>query len=256
MFLHRSSRFRTARLGLPGLLLLALVFGATPAYAEEMPLWDVAAVGATISGRAGDVVEVTIGVKSIGSEPAKKWRDSYGAVYWTFKPPAGTTVVKAPPTNAGAGMPIPNSCEVSDLDEGQYVCYSAPILNPGESSTAKFSLKITKAAADAAGTVAVKREWTSGGRPDANQDNDEAAVVINPSSSGGLGTSPAGFGVGTISAGVIGVLLAVGAMLYVSVRRRRAPATRHDVSARAKPAAGTARTDGDLAEVKHRSGDG
>ncbi|MFJ6150223.1 LPXTG cell wall anchor domain-containing protein [Micromonospora profundi] len=185
---------------------------------------DLAAIGATLKGRAGDVVTATVGFRNNG--PA-----TLDAVNEDFEAPTHTAVELPPGTSA---VEVPATCE---LQQGTrtYVCPSEMLLVAGKTYTMEFRLRIDKVIANARGAVQVNApcECPSGGifTGDTKPANDKAPIVVNAGPGGGAGGgggeddggalpitgSPVG-----LLAGLGGLLLVAGAGGYLLARRRSA----------------------------------
>ncbi|WP_432833775.1 LPXTG cell wall anchor domain-containing protein [Dactylosporangium sp. CA-092794] len=195
---------------------------------------DVASIGATATGQAGDTVKVTIGVKNVGRasiEASHVYGEYYGEPSWAyfFTVPDGTSVVN-----------VPGGCQAvwhPGDDEGLqpntparplYACLvRGAYFTPGQAPTSEFDLRITKVIPNATGIVSFNDPASRQApeRTDDNAANDVAQVVINPTAAAG-GGSGTGFlpvtGAQTaMVAGVGAALLAGGAVLFVMARRRR-----------------------------------
>lgn len=184
---RHHARLWVVGLGLSTVLMSGIGRGAGEAHASADG-FDVVALGATATGRVGDVVKVTIGITNNGPgrfvEPGKS---GYAVETWKFTLPPGTETVKGPTTELSTiygtgGAAAPDKCANSYGDApfgaGPYRCLSTPILEAGKSSKGTFYLKITQVIANATG--AVERLVYSDSRPDSDPTNDKASVIINP----------------------------------------------------------------------------
>ncbi|MDO3683727.1 LPXTG cell wall anchor domain-containing protein [Micromonospora sp. C28ISP2-4] len=199
---------------------------------------DLAAEGATATGKKGDVVTVAPSFTNLGPATLEYLGQSTPGIRLEDLPvrvtvPAGTTAVEAPydcvpflptkewdPWTANWGEPGAKeyACQVTESPKG--------MKNPYE-----FRLRIDTVTANAAGSFTTK---LSG---DPNGKNDTAAIVINPAGGGTPGTpgNPGDGGQGGgdggtlpitgsstgLIAGVGALLLAAGAVGYVLTRRRK-----------------------------------
>jgi LPXTG-motif cell wall-anchored protein len=186
---------------------------------------DVATHGATATGKVGDVVKVTIGIKNNGPAGLNGIR-SGGEPTWEydFVVPDGTEVVSAP-----------QSCwamwHEGDGDQFQpglagkrfYACFNYDqLFLPGETSDAEFGLKITQVIPNATGTVSFTNQFRNPAEiKDDNPANDLSEVVINPNPGGGGGGLPLTGAKTATVAGAGALLLVGGAALFMMARRRR-----------------------------------
>lgn len=138
---------------------------------------DLAAVGATVSGTVGDVVNAVVGVHENG--PATlDWTmsgTSPGLVVVTI--PAGTSLVT-----------VPSRCSLATADDRtqpdgvQYVCETANLFPAGSTTTWPFALKIDKIVAGATGSVEVNPACQCQRfSKDLDKSNDRAPLVVNAS---------------------------------------------------------------------------
>ncbi|MGC9668271.1 hypothetical protein ACNTMW_17160 [Planosporangium sp. 12N6] len=217
-------------------------FGA--AYYDITNSLDLAAIGTTASGQAGDVVAVKLGIRNNGKGSLDSYRSGgEPATYFLVTVPPGTEVTEAPKTCSSI---TEEGDGTTRSDPGQaggtyYGCITGTYLGAGETYTVTFKLKITEVKPDATGTVSLHDKDTppSDRLYDDNPANDEAPVVINPTGtgggagggagSGGVGSGGVGGGsalpiTGTqtaVAAGVGVVLVGGGAAMYLLARRRQ-----------------------------------
>jgi hypothetical protein len=181
---------------------------------------DLAAIGATASGAAGDTVTIPVGVKnngpaSLGSQPA----------FALVTIPTGATVTT-----------VPEGCFGNDEDgilEGdanavQYACITDAVLPAGTTVTWKFGLKITKVVPNATGAVQLNPPCECDlFSDDTNKANDSAKIVLNPvagsgdGDSGGEGGGLPVTGPQTAFIGLAGALLIAAGVTGFAVTRRR-----------------------------------
>ncbi len=138
----------------------------------ENPLFaDLAAVGAAVSGKAGDVVTATVGVENLG--PARVDLSGRGDPVTPVRVtlPRGVSVVS-----------VPGSCRRMDGDAAQFECDSAWSMEVGEKQLFDFVLKIDGEVTDARGPVQILPEDRGGGMylGDRNPANNAATLVVNP----------------------------------------------------------------------------
>ncbi|MGC4833393.1 LPXTG cell wall anchor domain-containing protein [Micromonospora vinacea] len=186
---------------------------------------DLAAIGATLKGRAGAVVTATVGFRNNGPATLDKTNGDFeAATHTAVELPPGTTAVE-----------VPDSCQ---LRQGTrtYQCASEMLLVAGQSYTTKFRLRIDKVIPNARGAVRVNApcECPAGGsfQDDIKPANDKATIVVNAAQSGGDqgdGDGDGGGGGGaslpitgaptTMIAGIGALLLVTGAGCYLLARR-------------------------------------
>lgn len=208
--------------------------GATTFY-RVVNTYDLAATGATATGKAGDTVKVQVGLRDNGPASLDPDRSVAGTTVaaFTFNVPPGVTVTALnhgclPVNSQGQGGPL------GEPGAPRYSCETATHIAPNATFVVTFELKINTATPNATGTVTVNQiEHPS---PDTKPGNDTATVVINPIDSGGAGggsgsgagtAGPAGNGLpvtgpqaAVLASGGV-VLLLAGAVLYRVARRRR-----------------------------------
>ncbi|CCH22263.1 LPXTG cell wall anchor domain-containing protein [Micromonospora lupini] len=182
---------------------------------------DLAAIGATLKGRAGTVVTATVGFRNNGPATLDRTNaDFEAATHTDVELPPGTTAVE-----------VPDNCW---LRQGTrtYLCASEMLLVAGQTYTVEFRLRIDKVIPNAKGAVRVNApcECPSGGSfaDDIKPANDRATIVVNPGQGGGSGDGGGGGGSLPITgsptsllAGIGSLLLVAGACGYLLARRRR-----------------------------------
>lgn len=197
--------------------------------------WDLAAVGSTVTGTAGQTVRAAVGVENKAATlDAHHSDESLASARFTV--PKGTTVVA-----------VPDGCTTLAYDEDggwtspgkpRYNCALGHYLPAGAKTVWTFGLRLDKDVEDAEGAVAVVMtgDLSEDRAIEADKDhgNDRAKVVVNPSPpKPGATTTPAGrpaVGQGLAKTGppvlLIGGTAAgltlFGAVLLAAVRRRRA----------------------------------
>jgi LPXTG-motif cell wall-anchored protein len=207
--------------------------------------YDYALLGATASGKVGDVVHVNPGIQSNGpSSPNPVVVEPGTLKFWwvkfLFTLPEGTEATAVPEDCVAIvvnGKPNgPYTWHPGKAEPGGTV-YRCWAFNLGVGQTRRYdiALKITKVVPDATGTVSfhepygydssIEDPYTEPQDPpvDRNTGNDKATVVINPTgggAGGGSGLPITGGQTGLIAASGL-VLLVVGAALYLLARRRR-----------------------------------
>jgi LPXTG-motif cell wall-anchored protein len=176
---------------------------------------DLAAIGTTVRGEAGETVTATIGIKNLGPAVIDSW-DHFPSAHVVL--PAGTTVVEAD-----------RNCVAVEDRAREYRCLSGG-LTVGE--TATWALKIT-VSGTGKGTITARTETAEDGvyGPDRNAANNTAELLINPPAGDGDGDGDGGEGGGgglpitgvnaTLAIGAGIALLLAGAAAVVVTRRRR-----------------------------------
>lgn len=147
---------------------------------------DLVAVGTTLSGRVGDVVDATVGVRNNG--PATlDWTltgTSPGLVRVTI--PGGTSVVTVP-----AGCGLAGAEEQSQNGVAQYLCETATLFKANTTTNWKFGLKIDSATSGAAGSVEVNpacqcQRFSA----DLDKSNNTAQLMVNAATGNADVTAP------------------------------------------------------------------
>ncbi|GAA2185320.1 LPXTG cell wall anchor domain-containing protein [Micromonospora lupini] len=183
---------------------------------------DLAAIGATLKGRAGTVVTATVGFRNNGPATLDRTNaDFEAATHTDVELPPGTTAVE-----------VPDNCW---LRQGTrtYLCASEMLLVAGQTYTVEFRLRIDKVIPNVKGAVRVNApcECPSGGSfaDDIKPANDRAAILVNAGQGGGSGDGGGGGGGGSLPitgsptsllAGIGSLLLVAGACGYLLARRR------------------------------------
>lgn len=185
---------------------------------------DLAAIGATLRGRAGAVVTATVGFRNNGPATLDKTNaDWEAATHTVVELPPGTTAVE-----------IPASCHLRPGTR-TYQCASEMLLVAGQTYTMTFRLRIDKVIPNARGGVWVNApcECPGGGNfeDDTTPANDRATIVVNAvQGGGGGGGQGSGDGDGGalpitgsptgLIAGIGGLLLVAGVGVCLLARRR------------------------------------
>ncbi|MGH3648940.1 MAG: hypothetical protein ACRDTM_17400, partial [Micromonosporaceae bacterium] len=179
---------------------------------------DLAAVGATITGDAGAVVELTVGLRNVGKVPLE---DPDSDSPWRIAkvtPPPGVTAVT-----------VPEDCVTY---QGSYFCEADSPFEPGTKQLWTFQVRIEERVGDAVGYVKLTGDAAA---DDQNPKNDTARILANPTASpsrpASATPSPIAGGPGRgglsltgssltwpIAGGVLAVI--VGIALYLVARRR------------------------------------
>jgi hypothetical protein len=187
---------------------------------------DVAAVGATATGKVGDTVDVNVGFLDKGPAALDALRSGGDPAFaFIFLPPSNTDVVAVPHScwsvvDNGDGTNTPTR---GALHGTYYRCESASFVPVGATQTTKITLKITKATGDK-GLVTFFDKYVA---PDYRYKDDVAAddqadVVVGPAAGGNVLTSLPVTGAPLAVIAIAGVvILAAGAGLVLLTRTRR-----------------------------------
>ncbi|MEU8241659.1 hypothetical protein AB0C07_25705 [Actinoplanes missouriensis] len=193
---------------------------------------DVAAVGTTVSGKAGDVVKATVGLRNNGPATIDSSRSAEWASVALVTIPEGTTATA-----------VPKSCYLAEYDKTdpdavQYYCASDYVFRAGQTVKWTFGLRIDKVHADATGAVESNPACQcSRFSEDLDRSNDKAKLVVNPTEAGNPAGGTPGTGTGDDEGGgepglpitgpqgaalaVTGVLLLVAGVAGFLVARKR-----------------------------------
>ena len=175
---------------------------------------DLAAIGASLKGRAGSVVTATVGFRNNGPATLDKTNADWEA--------ATHTVVELPPGTTAVEIPV--SCQLRPGTR-TYQCASEMLLVAGQTYSMKFRLRIDKVISNARGAVWVNApcECPAGGsfEDDIKPANDRAVILVNAAQGGGHGAgegSGGGGGGGSlpITGSPINLIAGIGALLLVS----------------------------------------
>ncbi|MGW8503172.1 LPXTG cell wall anchor domain-containing protein [Streptomyces sp. CLCI03] len=171
---------------------------------------DLVATGVSLTGKAGDTVDVDLGFRNNGPAWVADLRHGDAVARTDIVIPAGARVTKVP---AGCkGVAADGSDREQALGAPRYFCTTGHVVGEKETFAYPFQLKIEKAVVDAKGSITVGREKPRGttGQPwDPNHGNDTAALVINakgagpnptPTTSGTTTASPTPTGSATATA--------------------------------------------------------
>jgi LPXTG-motif cell wall-anchored protein len=199
----------------------ASVSASRSASASSGHVWDMATIGATVRGRVGETVRVTIGIKNTGTETfsflqagASRGWPSY------FTVPAGTEVTTVYDYCGSVAPDDIRLGETGALGESVYRCDNDDKdFEPGEVASFTFLLKITKDVPRSTGSVFLSSPVVPEFRwKDDRPGNDTAPVVITVIDAAELPTT--GSRTGLLATGGA-VLLATGCALLLLARRRR-----------------------------------
>jgi LPXTG-motif cell wall-anchored protein len=193
---------------------------------------DLAAIGDTLSGKAGDVVTATVGVRNNGPAALDFGRVGSPVTKTDVTIPTGTTAVEVPENC------VPLKGDDADWEQAgkpgakAYRCYPAIFIGVGEEQTVEIGLRIDKVVPNATGTVTINAKCECEGfQNDTNPANDTAKLVVNAVPGNGDGGAGGGEGDGgtlPITGTATGLIAGIGALLlvagvggYVVARRRK-----------------------------------
>jgi hypothetical protein len=201
---------------------------------------DLVAIGTSISGTAGTVVDAVVGVRNSGPATLDWSRAGKSPAVTVVTVPAGTTVVG--PAPGGCRLATDDS-DKTDPKAVQYVCGAGYRLLAGATENWDFRLRIDTVMADATGSVEVNPPCACDRfAADLDKSNDKAAIIVNGSQAGsgtgggtgtgggsgtGGGNGPGGGGLpvtgpqGAAIGGAGVLLIAAGTAGFLAARRRR-----------------------------------
>jgi hypothetical protein len=184
---------------------------------------DFAAVGAELSGDAGDAVDIQVGVANVGTATADASRAGEPVNLVRVTLPDGVTAVAV----SGSCGPIREDGydfgSAGEPGHAAYICATDTILPAGESVLFDFTLRIDEVIADAAGAVQVNQPPAPGesSPEDGNPGNDTAEIVANAGGGGG-GLPVTGAAPGVVAlAGLLLIGLGGAGVLLFRHRRTR-----------------------------------
>jgi hypothetical protein len=216
---------------------------------------DYQALGDTVEGKVGETVSITLGVRNNGPGRMNfRWMDADNSGTFVVTPPAGTTITGAPgPGEQGDPGPL-WSCTPGKAGAKSYTCDIANTdFGPGDSVTQEFTVRIDRVVPGARGSVRAVENPEYPNRDD-DASNDTTAIAVkatgsatsspSPSTSASPSAtatpSPSGSGAGTsggtttggglaatgadgvlLRAGTAVLLVAGGALVFLTARRRR-----------------------------------
>jgi hypothetical protein len=144
--------------------------------------YDVAALGAAKTGKAGATVTATVGVRNNG--PGALDNSLYNEPVWHFvvAAPPGTAVTRVPVSCAGLYTDPDGNLTEAEPGKAGYTRYrcspDVDFLGAGAKLTVTFSMKITKVIKGATGSVSA-RDPLASQDPDADPANDTARLTVN-----------------------------------------------------------------------------
>ncbi|MET7747256.1 LPXTG cell wall anchor domain-containing protein [Micromonospora sp. NPDC005367] len=192
---------------------------------------DLEAIGDKLTGKAGEVVTATVGVRNNGPASLDFGRSGSPVTKIDVAVPKGATAVE-----------VPESCVPLKDDQGDweqpgkpgadaYRCYPDFFLAAGEKQTVDIGLKVDAVVPDATGTVVINAKCECEGfTEDTNPANDTAKILLNPTNGQGGGQGDGDDDGGslpitgestTLIAGIGALLLAAGVGGFVLARRRK-----------------------------------
>ncbi|MEO3775709.1 LPXTG cell wall anchor domain-containing protein [Micromonospora sp. B11E3] len=187
---------------------------------------DLEAIGAKLTGKAGDKVKAAVGVRNNGPATLDYSRSGSSITYMSVDVPEGTTAAAVPENCA----PVKGDTwgEPGKPGARHYRCYFESFLKADDEAVMDFELRIDKVIANATGLVKVNVpcQCEGGFYKDLKPANDTAKLVVNATDDGGEGggdggTLPiTGSSTGLI-AGIGALLLVAGVGGYLVAKRRR-----------------------------------
>ncbi|MFB6394387.1 LPXTG cell wall anchor domain-containing protein [Polymorphospora lycopeni] len=184
---------------------------------------DIAAIGDSARGAAGEVVTAEVGLVNNGPATVEYERsgEPVTALYLTVPP--GSTVVEAPQECYPMNGERPDYRQPGGTGAAKYFCPTGVKLPVDEKQILTFKLRIDEVTADATGEVAInvpcECPWF---HEDLDPANDVAKLVLNPAEPGGGGGGLPVTGATTAWTAAGGVLLLLaGTAGFVLFRRRR-----------------------------------
>jgi hypothetical protein len=168
---------------------------------------DLAAVGSEVTGKAGDDVKVTAGVRNVGTATLDLNRSGSAAAVTAVYAPAGTSF-KA----------VPDVCYQAEGKPNKFECETDYFFQVGEEETYEFVLHIDKVVPNAKGVVAVNEPCECERfLDDVNKANNKAAILVNKKAgSGGTGGGDGGGPTLPIT-GPAGMSIAIGGLLLLGL---------------------------------------
>ncbi|MEU5310091.1 hypothetical protein [Streptomyces sp. NPDC021562] len=152
---------------------------------------DYQALGATVEGKVGETVSITVGVRNTGpGRMGFQWTDADNSGTFVVTPPAGTTITGAPgPGEQGDPGPLWN-CTPRKAGAKSYTCdIGSTDFRPGDSVTQEFRVRIDRVVPGAQGSV---RAVANPAYPNRDDDaaNDTAAITVRATGSAPSSPSP------------------------------------------------------------------
>lgn len=177
---------------------------------------DLVALGAEVSGEAGDVVPVTVGMRNDGPAALDSDQSAMAAkVRVTL--PRGTEAATVPARCRQIVEGDPEWTKPAESGALVYLCRAGGQIAPGAAEKFRFGLRVTRVIADATGQVEVTAAC---GTCELDKSDNKATIVVNGSGGEGGGLPVTGAPVAAVVGGAL-VLLAAGAGGLLLARRRR-----------------------------------
>ncbi|WP_326564604.1 LPXTG cell wall anchor domain-containing protein [Micromonospora peucetia] len=191
---------------------------------------DLEAIGAKLTGKAGDKVKAAVGVRNNGPATLDHGRAGSSITYMTVDVPKGTSAVAVP--KSCAPVEGDNWGEPGEPGARQYRCYFETFLKAGDEAVMDFELRIDTVIANATGLVKVNVpcKCDGGFYKDLKPANDTAKLLVNATGGQGGGDGDGDGDGGTLPitgestgliAGIGGLLLVAGVGGYVITKRRK-----------------------------------
>ncbi|GIF09734.1 hypothetical protein [Actinoplanes siamensis] len=170
---------------------------------------DLAAVGATVTGGAGDVVTARVGLHNNGPATLDRFPDTVAEATVTLPP--GTVIADV--------TRVPNGC--SSMGSGipakatRWHCLTGGFLPAGRTFSWELPLRVVEVVPNATGSIVLTKAYSN-----TDKSNDKAALVANPSGDEGGGLPITGPRTGPLAAGGASIV-ALGVLGLLLARRRR-----------------------------------
>ncbi|MEV4117552.1 LPXTG cell wall anchor domain-containing protein [Micromonospora sp. NPDC049645] len=190
---------------------------------------DLVAVGDQLTGKAGDVVTATLGVRNDGPAALDFGRMGSPVTKIDIAVPEGTTAVEVPDFCAPLNGDEQDWENAGTPGAKLYRCYPDIFIGVGEEQTVDIDFRIDKVIANAAGTVTINAKCECEGfTEDLKPANDVAKILVNAAGGTGGGGGDEDGGSLPITGQSTGLIAGLGALLlvagvggYLVAKRRR-----------------------------------
>lgn len=168
---------------------------------------DLAAVGSEVTGKVGDEVTATAGVRNVGTATLDRSRSGSAAAVTAVYAPEGTSFVA-----------IPEVCAEVEGRDDKVECFTDYIFFAGQEETYEFVLQIDKVVPNAKGVVAVNEPCECDNfQNDINKANNNAAILVNKTAGGGTGGGDGGDDPTLPITGPAGMSIAIGGLVLLGL---------------------------------------